>query len=148
MLWRHLWPRQLPSGISDCGDILWLDVELHLWSGGVFFVCLFALLCFVLFLSCVVKSFLFCFLSLLLSFLLFCSFFLSSCRLSFVAGEADSFAPWGSTFSGLVTCGLKSQETGALGGNPHQVRARFFFACKWPQEVLVRSELVPDTADA
>lgn len=76
------------------------------------------------FLSSVVKRFFVLFLSLLLSFLLFC-FFFSPCRLSFVAGVADSFAPGGSTFSGLVTCGLKSQETGALGDSPRQVRARF-----------------------
>lgn len=142
MLWR---PRQLPSGISGCGDILWLDVELHLWNSG-FFVCLFA--CFVLFLSCVVKSFFVLFLSLLLSFLLFCFFFLSPCRLSFVVGEADSFAPWGSTFSGLVTCGLKSQKTGALGGRPSPSQSQVFFACKWPQGALVRTEPVPDTAGA
>ncbi|XP_037063330.1 membrane progestin receptor gamma isoform X3 [Peromyscus leucopus] len=42
-------------------------------------------------------------------------------RLSFAAGEAGPFAPRGSTFSDLVTRGLKSQETRALGDNPHQV---------------------------
>lgn len=50
------------------------------------------------------------------------------CRPSFAAGEADSFASWGSTFSGLVT----SHRKPCFGAQPSTSQSPIFFACKWP----------------